>query len=114
MDLNDKNTDHNYLAAVKRVDQIKGFYTHLMVYLGVNIMISGVNIWLNHQVTDLESFWQALGHFSTYSTWLFWGLGLLIHGLNVFWLRGTVFKKWEERKLKEFIEDDINQRKRYE
>jgi len=96
-----------YLRAVKRVKEIKGFYTHLMVYVVINIMVSAINMFLNHQISDSASFFKALGHFSTYMTWVLWGIGLLIHGLNVFWLKASYFKKWEDRKLQEFMNEDL-------
>ena len=105
----DKQLETSYLRAVKRVKEIKGFYTHLMVYIVINIMVSTINMVLNHQISDSASFFKALGHFSTYMTWVLWGIGLLVHGLNVFWLRATYFKKWEDRKMQEYMNEDVGE-----
>ena len=37
--------EQNYIRAKKRVKEIKGFYIHLMVYIIINIMISGVIVY---------------------------------------------------------------------
>ena len=42
------------------------------------------------------------------TTLLFWGIGLLAHGLSVF-LPGMILgNNWEERKIKELMEKDKN------
>ena len=88
-----------YQEALKRVKKIKGFYTHAIVYVFVNIMI----VFLNVKNLDLgESYFQ----FKNFMTAFFWGIGLLAHGLSVFvpnWIMG---QNWEERKIKEFMEKE--------
>ena len=88
-----------YQEALKRVKKIKGFYTHAIVYVFVNIMI----VFLNVKNLDLgESYFQ----FKNFMTAFFWGIGLLAHGLTVFvpnWIMG---QNWEERKIKEFMEKE--------
>ena len=66
-----------YYQAVKRVKKIKGFYTHAVVYLVINIMIVIINI---QNLKDGESYFQAHNFFTAF----FWGLGLFAHGLSVF------------------------------
>lgn len=87
-----------FRRAQKKVKAIKGFYTHLTVYLFVNAFII-ISLYLN--LDKGEQFW----HFSTFSTPFFWGIGLVFHGLNVF--KRTVFfgNKWEERKIQEFMNE---------
>lgn len=87
-----------FRRAQKKVKAIKGFYTHLTVYLFVNAFII-ISLYLN-----LDKGEQFL-HFSTFSTPFFWGIGLVFHGLNVF--KRTVFfgNKWEERKIQEFMNE---------
>ena len=88
-----------YQEALKRVKKIKGFYTHAIVYVFVNIMI----VFLNVKNLDLgESYFQ----FKNFMTAFFWGIGLVAHGLSVFvpnWIMG---QNWEERKIKEFMEKE--------
>lgn len=93
-----------YEAARKKVEAIKAFYIHLVTYLAVN----GFILMLIYQSSaSSETFWKA-EHFSTA---FFWGIGLVIHGFVVFG-PGLVFdKNWEERKIREFMEQDKNNSK---
>lgn len=84
--------------AQKRVKAIKGFYTHLTIYLLVNAFII-ITLFLN--LDKEEEFW----HFSTFSTPLFWGIGLTFHALNVFGQTLFFSNKWEERKIQEFMNE---------
>ena len=90
-----------YQEALKRVKKIKGFYTHAIVYVFVNIMIVFLNV---KNLDPGESYFQ----FKNFMTAFFWGIGLLAHGLSVFvpnWIMG---QNWEERKIKEFMEKEKN------
>jgi len=88
-----------YYEAVKRVKKIKGFYTHAVVYLVINIMIVIINI---QNLKEGESYFQAHNFFTAF----FWGLGLLAHGLSVFLPDFIMGQNWEERKIKEFMEKE--------
>jgi hypothetical protein len=91
-----------YQRAKKRVEEIKGFYTHLTIYLLVNtfLLLSAAGLFRDN-LTNLEV--PEWGHFSTP---FLWGIGLLFHGLYVFKYKTGFFKNWEERKLREFMEKD--------
>lgn len=92
-----------YQQALKRVKRIKGFYTHLMVYIVINAML----IILNGNNSDVNyHFWR----YKTFNMALFWGVGLAAHGLSVFLPSLVIGKDWEQRKLKEFM-DQEKQRK---
>ena len=98
--------DEHFLRAKRRVKAIKGFYTHLMIYLFMNLIISTINMFFNHDIHDSKTFFMALTHFSTYMTWIIWGIGLLAHGINVFWLTSSRYSKWEERKIQEIMKQE--------
>ena len=89
--------DERYFAAQKRVKSIKGFYIHFTVYVFVNIVLS-IQIYLNTQ----NDFWR----WESFSTALFWGVGILAHGTSVFGSNLLFGNNWEERKIKEFMEKD--------
>ena len=79
-----------YREARKRVEEKKGFYTHLTVYIGVNILL--IIIWA---VTGAGFPWFVfpLGG---------WGIGILFHFLGVF-----VFSRrtgWEKREVEKEAE----------
>ena len=86
--------ENDYYKAQKRVEDIKGFYGNLMSYL---VIIPGLGI-LNY-VTSPGYYWflfPALG----------WGLGVVIHGFNVFNFMPFLGRDWEEKKIKEFIDKE--------
>jgi len=64
-----------YEEAKKRVEEKRGFYTHLVIYIVVNIML--VLIW-----------WFTIGYDDGFPWFVFplggWGIGLLFHFLGVF------------------------------
>ena len=88
-----------YERAAKRVKRIRGFYIHALIYVVVNIMI----VILNIQNLDAgESYFQWHNFFTLF----FWGIGLLAHGLSVFIPNIILGKDWEERKIKELMNDE--------
>ena len=87
-----------YQRAQKQVDEIKGFYGNLVSYIAVNLFLLFIN--LRYSPEYLWFFWPMLG----------WGLGLMFHGMKAFNYTPFLGKKWEERKLKEFM-DEEKQRK---
>jgi hypothetical protein len=92
-----------YIRAQKRLKEIKGFYWHAFWYVVVNIFLlimiipnsSGNNWW----------------HFGTFSTPIFWGIGLAFHALGVFGKNLIFGKAWEDRKIQEFMDKDKRRRK---
>lgn len=96
--MEDEN-DLKYLRAKDAVKRIQGFYWHLATYLLV-ILLSIVGPFFNFTFCFIcfsENHWMNLLGFVP------WGIGLLLHGLVAF-RRLRLFHKWEERKLKEFME----------
>lgn len=88
-----------YQEALKRVKRIKGFYSHLLVYLVVNTMIIIVNI----QHLDVG---ESIFSFKNFSTAFFWGIGLVAHGLSVFLPSMILGNDWEERKIKQIMDKE--------
>jgi hypothetical protein len=94
-----------YLRAKKKLDKIVGFYWHFAVYIVVNlflIILIGVN-------SD-----EGLWHFGTFATPLFWGIGLIFHFLGVFGPNFMFGKDWEQRKIKEFMDKDREEQRKFE
>ena len=88
-----------YQEVLKRVKKIKGFYTHAIVYVIINIMIVIINI---QDLKEGESYFQARNFFTAF----FWGIGLVAHGLSVFLPNWIMGQNWEERKIKEIMEKE--------
>jgi len=107
METNNKKED-NYLRAKRRVKKLKGFYIHFGVYIIMNSFIS-VNKIISNIYENGETFNEAFWDFETFAVWIFWGIGLAIHGFNVLGLPFLFDKDWEERKIKKLLEDDENQ-----
>ena len=93
--------DAKYYEALKRVKRIKGFYTHALVYVVINLMFVVINY---QNLGEGESYFQ----WHNFITAFFWGIGLLAHGLSVF-LPGMILgSDWEERKIKELMGKEKN------
>ena len=89
-----KNEQDKYERARKRVDELKSFYSHLFVYLAVNAGLFLLNILTSPR--HLWFYWPLIG----------WGIGLAIHGLSVFGTQRFMGKGWEEKKIKEIMDQD--------
>lgn len=98
-DFEEHQPENAYEAAQRKVKRLKGFYTHLIVYLCVNIFIVFINI---NNLKPGESYFK----FENFFTAFFWGIGLLSHGLSVFGHNLIFGQGWEERKIKELMEKE--------
>jgi hypothetical protein len=83
-----------YERARKRVEEIKGFYVHLVVFVLVNLGLFLINIIRSPEVYWF--YWPLIG----------WGIGLVAHGFGVFGLPGVLGSDWEERKIKQIMEKE--------
>ena len=53
----------------------------------------------------LETFQEAFFDFGTFAIWFFWGIGIVFQGLNTFGLNLVFSKGWQDRKVREFMND---------
>lgn len=74
--------------ATERVRAKKGFYSHLAVYILVNLML--VAIWFFTGAQYFWPMWVMLG----------WGIGLIINGVAVFSKRDS---GWEMREIEKEV-----------
>jgi hypothetical protein len=98
------NSDVQYNLAYKRVKRIKGFYIHALVFVVINIAIVFSNFDRSSGGLD------ALLRWDTYSTALFWGIGLAAHGLSVFGRNIFFGSDWEEKKIQELMKKDQSEK----
>lgn len=106
-----ENTKYTkYEEALKHVKKIRGFHRHVIVYFIINIVIVALgwklaNFVLNTTPNPEKGFidWMYL---NVWSTPILWGIGLIIHGLCVYRFKFSFFKRWEERKIKEIMDED--------
>ncbi|WP_240905197.1 2TM domain-containing protein [Flagellimonas oceani] len=92
-----------YNRAKKRVDELKGFYIHLAIYIVINAFIL-VNIYLRN-----DNFW-SWEHFITL---IAWGVGLLFHASKTFGFNPFLSKDWEERQIQKYMDEDKEEMNKY-
>ena len=85
--------DEKYEKAKKRVEEIKGFYTHAIAYVCVNTVLFLINFFISPG--SWWFYWPLLG----------WGIGLFFHAMGVFVFNRFPSKKWEDRKIEELMEE---------
>jgi len=81
--------EETYKRAKRRVEAKIGFYIHLAVYIGVNILLLIINLTTSPQY--LWFIWPLLG----------WGIGLFFHGLSVFVFLNRRFQGMKDRMIEE-------------
>jgi uncharacterized RDD family membrane protein YckC len=86
--------DEAYKRAKKRVEEIKGFYAHLIVFIIVNAVLIAINL-----LVTPGFLWFLIPLCG-------WGIGLFFHAVFGFGLFGVFTKDWEEKKIKELLEKD--------
>lgn len=95
--------------AKKQVAAMKGFYSHLFVYLSVNIgliLLYSVYRFVNTGYYDiLEVGFRKWVDWNILFTPLFWGIGLFFHWVCVFGRKPSFLRKWEERQIKKYMEE---------
>ena len=94
--------EQKYLRAKKRVVELKKFYKHLVFYLLVNFFFISRRIYKDIVYNDV-SFIEAIFDLDNYNFYFWWGIVLIIHGISVFGGSNFFSKEWEERKIKEYM-----------
>ena len=84
--LNTQSLSAEEEKAMLYVRDIKGFYNHLIIYC---LVIGGLFLLNFIRGSHLWAIWPALG----------WGIGIVIHGMNVFELCSFLGPKWEKRQI---------------
>lgn len=86
----DSEESQAYKRARKRMEEVRDFYAHLLVYVVVNL-----GLFLIDTVTGGRTwfYWPLIG----------WGIALIIHGVTVL-LGGGFGERWEQRKIRQYME----------
>ncbi len=85
--------DKRYEKAKERVEAIKGFYGNLLAYCIVIPFL----VYLNLKTTGFPwVLFPILG----------WGFGLTMHGMEAFGTNPLWGRRWEEKKMQQYMEDD--------
>lgn len=86
-------TQGQYERARKRVEELRGFYHHLFIYL----IFVPFFIWLNIISTGFPwAIFPIVG----------WGIGVACHAADVYNYNIFFGKDWEERKIREFLDKE--------
>ena len=86
--------EQQYLKAKKQVDKIKGFYTNAITYCIVIPILIYINL-------------QFVPHFYWFWFPMFgWGIGLTFHAMDTYNFNPFLGKDWEDKKIKEFMEEE--------
>jgi len=83
-----------YSEAKQKVAKLREFYVHLVVYITVNTLLLVINIIVSPDT--LWFFWPLFG----------WGIGLAMHAVSVFSNLSRVSTEWEEKKIREFMDNE--------
>ncbi len=84
----------SYRRAKARVEAVRGFFIHLTIYLIINAFLLGLNLITTPD--HLWFYWPLLG----------WGAGVAINGFVVFGVSSSWGARWEERKIREYMDRD--------
>ena len=86
----------HFVMAQKRVEQLRNFYGHFIIYCTVNILF--LIFWYFDSYMP-KTFWEPAFYAMVGGA----GFVVLAHGLLVFGSKYILPKGWEERKLKELM-----------
>lgn len=89
------NENQAYEKASRRVKELKGFYGNLTSYVLVISFLAILNLITSPEY--LWFLWPMMG----------WGIGIAAHAAGTF----GISKDWEERKIKQLMEEERNNTK---
>ncbi|WP_026450149.1 2TM domain-containing protein [Aequorivita capsosiphonis] len=93
--------------AHKRVEALKGFYKHLLIYCIVNLALFIVR-------GNILQFFQSETPDKNFIAWIdwnilivpvFWGIWLLFHAAKVFSYKLKFIENWEKRQMEKFLNE---------
>lgn len=99
-----------YEQAIKHVRELKEFYQHLVVYIGFVIVLllfkTRIIDFILSKTADTGSEFLYWIHVNMNLIPFIWGAAVLIQGLYVYRLKFLFFNGWEDRKVKELMEEE--------
>lgn len=93
MELDSK--ENKYLRAKEQVAEIKKFYTSLLFYIIFICFLGALNYYTNGW-SYMWFLWAAFG----------WGIGLVFQAAKAYKWTPFMNKDWEERKIKELMDEE--------
>ena len=89
----------HFQKAKNKVKAIKEFYCNLLCYCIVIPILITINL---IYMSTFHWFWFSM---------LGWGSGIVLHGIEAFGYNPLMPKNWEQRKLKQFLEEEEEKEK---
>lgn len=86
--------EKRYRKAVEKVAEVRKFYGNLVSFCLVIPLLWGINI-----------FYTSGIHWAIFPT-IGWGMGLAFNAVKVFWDHPFLGKRWEEHKIRQFMDRD--------
>ena len=104
MEIDNRELDKSYLRAKNRVEKLKKYYSHLISYLLVNILLSSYKIFKD--ILRGDTFEEAIFDGNNFSLWFWWGIWIAFHTYSTF-SENLLFmnKSWEDKKIKEYMNE---------
>lgn len=94
----EESLDDKYIQARKHVEKLKEFYYNLLAYCLVIPFLIFINLKI---VPQFHWFWFPM---------FGWGIGLAFHAMSVYFEDGRFGRNWEERKIREYMEQEERKR----
>lgn len=92
--------DEKYQRAQARIRRIRSFYSNVITFVLVNILLIVINLMTNPR--DLWFYWVTL----------IWGFILIVQALNTFTIRDRFLgEEWEKKKIKEMLDKEKDESK---
>lgn len=97
-----KTVNTNYVNARKRLEKLKEFYTSLVAYVIIIPFLIFINF---YTYSGFQWFWFPM---------IGWGIGLAFQAFEVYGKNKYFGKAWEDRKIREFMEEESTNKNRWE
>ena len=103
----------NLAYAQQRILKIKKFYHHLGIFLIVNTVLM-----LTKNTIAISIFGEKALVYPEIMNWVYWNIFIWafivgIHALIVFGKLPKLVRNWEQRQIDKYLEEDINESKKY-
>ncbi|WP_181938142.1 MULTISPECIES: 2TM domain-containing protein [unclassified Arenibacter] len=104
----EKDNLEKYIKAKKRVDNLKNYYAHIVMYLIANALLFVFkgrisNFFTDNGVED-QGFLNWMG-WNMILIPVIWGAILLVAGVYLLKLKPGFFNKWEEGQMRKYMDE---------
>ncbi|MET1259829.1 2TM domain-containing protein [Flagellimonas sp. DF-77] len=108
-----RSIEERRALAKKKVEEYKGFFRHLKIFLIVNgilfVMRKGWLLPLMPEWFPEEAYYFAWVDLNI----IIWGAILAVHALILYRHKFTFLRKWEERQIQKYLDEEQEETKKY-